>query len=92
MPSTIEQLRREIDEGRTGDKIPNADPAASPLGSDEEAAGTQPSAEEVDHATKHEITDPQIGRPNEGVGAAWVLFGFIGLLAAVMSVAALFRA
>jgi hypothetical protein len=34
----IEQLRRQIDSGKTGDKIAVMDPAAAPLGSDDEAA------------------------------------------------------
>ena len=38
--STVEQLRRDINQGRTGDKVGPLDPAAAPLGTDEEAAGT----------------------------------------------------
>jgi len=38
--NTVEQLRADIDRGRTGDKIAGPDPAAAPLGADEEAAGT----------------------------------------------------
>jgi hypothetical protein len=38
--STIDQLRSDIDHGRTGDKVDFPDPAAAPLGTDEEAAGT----------------------------------------------------
>jgi hypothetical protein len=37
--ATTEQLRNDVDSGRTGDKIPFPDPAAAPLGTDEEAAG-----------------------------------------------------
>ena len=37
---TVERLRRDIDAGRTGDKSPGPDPAAAPLGTDDEAAGT----------------------------------------------------
>lgn len=37
-----QRLRHEIDSGRTGDKIPVEDPAAAPLGTDDEAAGTRP--------------------------------------------------
>jgi hypothetical protein len=35
---TVEQLRGAIDSGRTGDKVAVVDPAAAPLGSDDEAA------------------------------------------------------
>lgn len=38
-PNT-DQLRAAIDRGHTGDKAPASDPAAAPLGTDEEAAGT----------------------------------------------------
>ena len=38
--ATTEQLRHDIDQGLTGDKVRAPDPAAAPLGTDEEAAGT----------------------------------------------------
>jgi hypothetical protein len=37
---TVDQLRADIDHRRTGDKVAGSDPAAAPLGADEEAAGT----------------------------------------------------
>ena len=37
--SETDQLRGDIDAGRTGDKVPFSDPAAAPLGTDDEAAG-----------------------------------------------------
>lgn len=37
---TTAQLRGDIDSGRTGDKIALFDPGLSPLGTDDEAAGT----------------------------------------------------
>ena len=36
----VSRLRADIDSGRTGDKTPGHDPAAAPLGTDDEAAGT----------------------------------------------------
>lgn len=39
-----ERLRQATDTGRTGDKIPYEDPAAAPLGTDDEAAGQSPVA------------------------------------------------
>jgi hypothetical protein len=38
--ATTEQLRHDIDRGRTSDKVDAIDPAVAPLGTDEEAAGT----------------------------------------------------
>lgn len=36
---TADRLRHNIDAGRAGDKVPFIDPAAAPLGTDEEAGG-----------------------------------------------------
>ena len=38
-------LRHQIDSGQTGDKVAVSDPATSPLGTDDEAAGTRPPAQ-----------------------------------------------
>jgi hypothetical protein len=45
--ATVAQLRQDIDSGATGDKVPVLDPAASPLGTDAEAAGAPPSPEMI---------------------------------------------
>ena len=37
-PPTVERFRDDIDQGRTGEKVDYPDPAAAPLGADEEAA------------------------------------------------------
>jgi hypothetical protein len=37
--ATVAQIKHDIDTGRTGDKAGGFDPAASPLGTDEEAGG-----------------------------------------------------
>jgi hypothetical protein len=50
-----DQLRDRIDRGKGGDKVPYADPAAAPLGTDDEAAGTSPSANDVERAMHAEI-------------------------------------
>jgi hypothetical protein len=41
------RLREDIDRGGTGDKVAFSDPSAAPLGTDDEAAGTAPTAEQV---------------------------------------------
>lgn len=51
---TTDRLRKDIDRGVSGDKIPFPDPAAAPLGTDDEAAGTPPSREAVGIARAHE--------------------------------------
>jgi hypothetical protein len=45
--ATSAQLQHDIDTGRTGDKVGGFDPAAAPLGTDEEAAGEALSPEEI---------------------------------------------
>jgi hypothetical protein len=56
--ATSAQLKADIDSGRTGDKIGHPDPAASPLGTDDEAAGHAPSAEQIAHARAQENRRP----------------------------------
>lgn len=52
---TTDRLRHDIDRGRGGDKVDNIDPAAAPLGTDDEAAGKPPTAAEIKLAYKHEV-------------------------------------
>ncbi len=51
---TAPQLQDDIDSGRSGDKTPGFDPAAAPLGTDEEAGGHGPSTQEIAQARAHE--------------------------------------
>ena len=44
---TISRLRADVDRGKTRDKVAFPDPAAAPLGTDEEAAGAPLSKEQV---------------------------------------------
>jgi hypothetical protein len=75
---TTEQLRIAIDQGHGGDKVDAGDPAAAPLGTDDEAGGTPNSAAQVRLAAAHEI----LARPNQarqrtgGLGHAWWVIGF----------------
>src|SRR5690606_38234927 len=48
--STSAQLKHDINSGLTGDKVNYFDPAAAPLGTDEEAGGSPPTPEEVHQA------------------------------------------
>ncbi len=63
-PRTADRLRHDIDSGQGSDKVPFPDPAASPLGTDDEAAGRPPSDAEMALAAAHEV------RPIEGVSPA----------------------
>jgi hypothetical protein len=53
---TTDELRIDIDSGRTADKIDWPDPAAAPLGTDDEAAGTPPSRERAELALRQELS------------------------------------
>ncbi|MDP0926968.1 hypothetical protein Q0601_07285 [Paracoccus onubensis] len=67
-----ERLRQDIDRGRAKDKVDFPDPAAAPLGTDDEASGFPPTAEQVRHARRSEISgrsDEQTpGQPDRGFG------------------------
>ena len=54
--ATVAQLRDDIDSGRTRAEVPASDPAAAPLGTDDEAAGTPPPAEVVQRSRTAETT------------------------------------
>jgi hypothetical protein len=88
--STVAQLRSDIDRGRTGDKVNALDPAAAPLGTDKEAAGTPPSPEVVSLSRAQEKR--RIARkPSERSGpiTAWLLTGGIVALLLVFVFVAL---
>jgi hypothetical protein len=61
---TTAQLRDAIDRGRTGSKVPYEDPAAAPLGTDEEAAGTPPGPEAIRIAMRSEVKNRGRHRPD----------------------------
>jgi hypothetical protein len=54
----VDKLRRAIDRGDAGDKVAANDPAAAPLGTDEEAGGHPPSAEQIRLASRQELARP----------------------------------
>jgi hypothetical protein len=62
---TLDQLRTEIDRGQAGDKAPGVDPAAAPLGTDDEAGGNAPIPEQraIEAEAQHH-EDPK--RPSGG--------------------------
>lgn len=50
-----QELKGAIDSGRTGDKVPFFDPAAAPLGTDDEAAGDPPRPSQIEIAMRQEL-------------------------------------
>ncbi|SLN65725.1 hypothetical protein ROJ8625_03360 [Roseivivax jejudonensis] len=57
---TSDRLRKDIDAGRSGDKVGFPDPAAAPLGTDDEAAGTPPDEEQLRRAAEAETGRPAV--------------------------------
>jgi acetyl esterase/lipase len=55
MAPTTAKLKHDINRGRAGDKVDAIDPAAAPLGTDDEAAGTPPSPAAVAIAHHNEV-------------------------------------
>jgi hypothetical protein len=81
-------LKGDIDTGRTGDKNEVFDPGLSPLGTDEEAAGTPPSPAAVKHARLQETRWRWSWGPHKASAAndkddTGVLVGFVGLIVAI---------
>ena len=81
-------LKKDIDRGMTGDKVSYPDPAASPLGTDDEAAGTPNTPEQVAMARSIERTQgaqagqraPDFGNDKRGAGRASIVI-IAGVLA-----------
>jgi hypothetical protein len=76
---TTEQLRIAINQGHG--KVDATDPAAAPLGTDDEAGGTPNTAAQVRLAAFHEIRPNNKRQRITGIGHAWWLIGisaFIG--------------
>ena len=88
--STSAQLKGDINSGRTGDKNEVFDPGLSPLGTDDEAAGTPPRPEQVDMARHQEAS----ARWKEGAetdsyahqDSRKALYGYIGFIGLVLVV------
>jgi hypothetical protein len=80
-------LRLAIDSGATADKVPAADPAAAPLGTDDEAAGTPPTRRQVERSLRQEVS-PASTRPSPDRGGLWLWTAAAVLLIIVAAVAA----
>jgi hypothetical protein len=87
-----EHLRDAIDKGQTGGKISFDDPAAAPLGTDEEAAGTPVASEDVARAARDEIRRPatQSSEQTRAPGGLTIMI-LIGLAAIAVTILVLAR-
>ena len=79
-----EQERAAIDRGRRGDKTPAEDPAAAPLGADEEAAGARTPPEQIGRPP------PAPEAPHGGSSGSFLIPGLaIGAVALAVAIALL---
>ena len=77
------RLRHEIDSGHTRDKVAFPDPAAAPLGTDEEAAGTPIRGEDVRTAIVRETEgEPE---PTNEPSAIWIMLGIAVAIAIALA-------
>jgi hypothetical protein len=94
--ATPEQLRADIDSGRTGDKVGGFDPAAAPLCSDDEAGGVQLDPELIaamcaqecakapKPSTRQNGATPELAPDGDGVRTPYVWPIAAGVLGAVV--------
>ncbi len=97
MPPTTQQLKADIDSGRTGDKVVEGfDLGLSTLGTDDEAAGSPNTPEQVALARALEKRDApkppveqsaNVSRPGRPV--LWIVIGVFAVLLAVLAVVVL---
>ena len=93
MPPTTQQLKADIDSGKTGDKVVEGfDLGLSTLGTDDEAAGSPNTPEQVAMARalekRHAPKPPaeQSARVSTlGQPAVWIVVGAFALLLAVLA-------
>lgn len=69
-PDNVQTLRAKIDRGETRDKVAAADPAASPLGTDSEAAGVTPEAGRGGPATAEKTAN--VARSDDTPTRTWM--------------------
>ena len=77
-------LRHAIDTGRTGAKVDFPDPAAAPLGTDDEAAGTPPTVGQVAASLAQESSSVQEPARASSNWPIWILLIVIAAVAAVV--------
>ena len=63
MTDNAAQAKDAIDSGATGDKVPGFDPAAAPLGTDDEAGGARAAPSDAASRAGHE-TPPNASHPH----------------------------
>lgn len=97
------QLRGDIDSGTTGDKVSGFDPAAAPLGTDDEAGGVSPPPELVardriqerwsaPHSTAPNAATPELAPDGSLPPQPWVVFAIPAGVALAVALGAILLA
>jgi hypothetical protein len=83
-PPTVDRIREDIDKGSTFEKVPYPDPAAAPMGTDDEAAGNTPSRMErtIEAEARHDPVPVERKRQ-----APVALYALLIMVAVVMVIA-----
>ena len=81
---TTAKLKHPIDGGRGGDGVAVIDPAAAPLGTDDEAAGTPPTSEQIAMALRHEIRTGPSSATKDDWGAHIYVAAVLGIFAFIV--------
>ena len=87
MAPTTAQLKHDIDRGGGGDKVDAFDPAAAPLGTDDEAAGTPPSPAAIKQAHDLEIPTTPVASERGSDHAVAIYIGLVGGIIGVLGIA-----
>ena len=98
MAHTTQELKADINAGKTGDKVPEAfDPGLSTLGTDDEAAGTPNTPEQVATAIRLETRNAAAQPPEQSsdapqrrMPALWIMGAAFVAVLAVIAFAALY--
>jgi len=62
--ANADQLRNEIDQGKSGAKAPFADPSVAPMGTDDEAGGYPPTQNQINWVRHTELKSDASAGPN----------------------------
>lgn len=80
-----DQLRQQIDRGQTGDKVDFPDPAAAPLGTDDEASGSRPIVDAIEPGPAQAKVAIEAGTRKPGAGGK--VLALIAVVAAIAVIA-----
>src|SRR3954447_21139475 len=83
--TTTERLRADIDSGRTGEKVAASDPAAAPLGTDDEAAGAAPKPDDVALARSREVKHASGQSDDNKIGSALLYTAILAIVLIVLT-------